>query len=39
MYSDVGASIDEGEGDVVGVGTHPEMSTVAERKRDVRMIG
>jgi hypothetical protein len=38
MYSDVGAAIGEGEGEVVGVGTHPATNTVADRKRAVRMI-
>ena len=41
MESDVGAAMDErdGEGALVGVGTHPVMNAVANRKRDVRMIG
>ena len=38
MYNDVGAAVDEGEGEVVGVGTHPARTRVANGKRSVRMI-
>jgi hypothetical protein len=40
MYSDVGAAIveGEGEGEVVGAGTHPAMNTIVERERAVRMM-
>jgi hypothetical protein len=38
MYSDVGADVGEGEGEVAGVGTHPATTTIAERKRGERMM-